>query len=256
MKILKQVFLAFAAWFFLNSAVSAQLVSVPAIAGYLNDSAGLINGPDRQTLTHLIQALDQKTTAQVAVLTVKTTRPEEIAQFSIRVFDSWKIGQKGKDNGVLIVVAVDDRKAWITTGYGLEGALPDVTCSEIVRQYMVPYFKNKDYSQGIRQGTIAVIGKIAKEYGVEISNLPVLNLNQPSKDVGGIAYIIFFIFLVYIYMLLKNRGAPQRNYSGWYDTYRGSSTDSFGGGSSGSFGGGFGGFGGGSSGGGGGGGSW
>ncbi len=250
MKIFKQVFLALAGWFFLNSVACAQLASISPVTGYINDSAGLINDADRQTLTNVIQALDEKTTAQVAVLTVKTTRPEEIAQFSIRVFDKWKIGQKGKDNGALVVVAVNDRKAWITTGYGLEGALPDVTCSEIVRQLMVPYFKNGDYSQGIRAGTIAVVGKIAKEYGVEIDGLPVLDPSGYSQNINvSFVMLVIFLSVFFVIYILLRPGFFYGGYSGW-------SGGSFGGGSSGSFGGGFGGFGGGSSGGGGGGGSW
>ena len=194
--------------------------------------------------------MEQKTTAQVAVVTVKTTRPETIQQFSVRLFDQWKIGQKGKDNGALLVVALEDREAWITTGYGLEGALPDIICSKIVREAMIPYFKNEQYSKGIQEGVMAIGSFIAKEYNVEIAGQKNYNFQKISSDnqsvddvIELIAIIVFFILIFCAFALF---GAYGRGRTGYRS----------GGGSSGGSGGGFGGFGGGSTGGGGGGGKW
>jgi uncharacterized protein len=247
MMLVRRVYLVILGLFFLNSIACAELVSIAPVTGYIKDTAGLINNSDREVLTNFITALDQKTTAQVAVLTVASTQPEDIAQYSIRVFDQWKIGQKGKDNGVLIVVAVKDRKAWITTGYGLESALPDVICSQIVRQFMVPYFKDGDYSQGIRQGTLAVVGKIAQEYGVTLEGLSVASPKQIARSNDASSFVFFVVLMIFLFFF---RGPlfPLLFWGG----YGGRSRGGYGGG----FGGGFGGFGGGSSGGGGGGGSW
>jgi len=246
MKVLRQIFLTAAAIALLSGIAFAGLVSVPGYVGYVNDSAGLLGSADREAITKLITALDDKTTAQIGVLTVKTTKPEAIAQYSLRVFDQWKIGQKGKDNGVLILVAVDDHEAWITTGYGLEGALPDVTCAQIVQQVMVPYFKSGNYSQGIRQGTIAVAQKIAKEYNVKIDDLPqgdVLAQTPSINKSSDFGFLIVFIILFVIFSIFRG-GRRGGGYGGGY------SGGGFGGG------GGGGSFGGGRSGGGGGGGKW
>ncbi|OGX23738.1 MAG: hypothetical protein A2787_00655 [Omnitrophica WOR_2 bacterium RIFCSPHIGHO2_01_FULL_48_9] len=231
-----------------------QLASLPGQpAGYVNDYAGLIDPSDRTVITDSLRELEEKTTAQVAVVTVKTTQPETIQQFSVRLFDRWKIGQKGKDNGVLVAVAVEDREAWITTGYGLEGALPDVICSKIVRDIMIPDFRNGRYSDGIRKGLGAVIGLIAKEYNVTVTGQQDYSFEKTDDQELLYVYIVFFIILLFLIFFNKSNGLF------WYGSSGGYGGKGYGGGWSsggGGFGGGFGGFGGGMTGGGGGGGRW
>ena len=220
--------------------------------GYVNDYANVIEASDREAISNSIRELEEKTTAQVAVVTVKTTHPEEIQQFSVRVYDQWKIGQKGKDNGVLLVVAVEDREAWITTGYGLEGALPDVVCSKIDRDVMIPHFRQGNYSQGIRAGVGAIISLIAKEYNVTITGQEGMVHNDVHSINNDQLFFMIFIFLFPLLMLYHRysdgRGVGSSGYR------YGGLDGGYGGG--GSFGGGFGGFGGGMTGGGGGGGRW
>ncbi len=225
--------------------------------GYVNDFADLITAGDKAEITRYASELEKKTTAQVAVVTVKSTRPETIQGFSVRLFDKWKIGQEGKDNGVLILVAVNDRKAWITTGYGLEGAIPDAVANRIVRETMIPYFKRGDFSAGIKQGAINVISLAAREYDVEITGKESQVYHRIHKGRSGFEIfftIIFFIVVLGLrtrlfgYLFLGSMLGGRRRGGYWY----GSGT----GGSGGGFGGGFGGFGGGMTGGGGGGGGW
>ena len=122
----------------------AQEVKIPSRGiGFVSDFAGLLKPADKMAITKFASELEKKTSAQIAVVTVKSTQPETIQGFSVRLFDQWKIGQKGKDNGALILVAVNDRMAWITTGYGLEGAIPDVIANKIVQARMIPYFKSE-----------------------------------------------------------------------------------------------------------------
>ena len=148
----------------------AQEVKIPSRgANYVSDFANLLKPADKINITKFASELEKKTSAQIAIVTVDSTQPETIQGFSVRLFDQWKIGQKDKDNGVLILVAVNDRKAWITTGYGLEGAIPDVIAHKIVQGRMIPYFKNGQYSQGIKEGVVVVISLIAKEYDVQIT---------------------------------------------------------------------------------------
>lgn len=224
---------------------------------YVNDFAGLLNDSDKLTITRFAAELERKTTAQIAVVTIKTTRPETTQGFSVRLFDQWKIGQKGKDNGVLLLMAIDDRQAWITTGYGLEGAIPDVIANKIVRTVMIPYFKREEYSAGITKGAIAVISLAAKEYDTRITGQEqqVYQAIHRKRNVLELIFpiLIFFLFIsmrtgLLGYFLLGSVIGGRRRGGYWHGAGVG--------GSGGGFGGGFGGFGGGMTGGGGGGGGW
>ena len=248
-----RLFVFFFALLYFSADLYAQLAPVPHQPhGYVNDYSGVINDADEQVITAWTQELDKKTTAQVAVVTVRTTKPEAIAQYSMRIFDEWKIGQKGKDNGALLVVAIDDREAWITTGYGVEGILPDVLCSKIVRDIMVPYFKEGRYSEGIREGTKAIVSFIAKDAQIQITGEEneIESIVNSSDSIPVAVGIILWILIVVVVLFLI---FSSRRNGYWYG---GSGDWGSSSGSSGSFGGGFGGFGGGMSGGGGGGGRW
>ncbi len=137
---------------------------------YVVDLAGIMRSDVKSELNTFLQALEQKTTAQVLVLTVQSLDSESVEEFAVTLYKKWKLGQKGKDNGVLIVVAVNDRKYRIEVGYGLESVLPDSLVGSIGREYFVPYFKAGDYSTGIYTGTIAVIRTIAAHENVSIAN--------------------------------------------------------------------------------------
>lgn len=236
---------------------SEDLVTVPeAPSGYVNDLAGLMRPADRDSVNAFARDLDRKTTAQVAVVTVRTTRPEPIQAFSVRLFDEWKIGREGKDNGVLILVAVDDREAWITTGYGIEGIIPDIVANRIVTDLMVPSFRQGNYSEGILNASVAVISLIAKDYGVEVTGQEDRVHETVAREGSGLEILFTLLFFVLIfgmrsglfgYFLLGSVVGGRRRGGYWYGTGSGSHGGAFGG---------FGGFGGGMTGGGGGGGGW
>ncbi|MCK5580252.1 MAG: TPM domain-containing protein [Candidatus Omnitrophica bacterium] len=242
----------------LVSSTLAQEVKIPTRGqGYVSDFAGLLKPADKMAITKFASELEKKTTAQLAVVTIQSTQPETIQGFSVRLFDQWKIGQKGKDNGALILVAVNDRKAWITTGYGLEGAIPDVIATKVVQKKMIPYFKGGQYSQGIKEGSIFVISLIAKEYDVSITGQEAQvyqTVHRKSSPLQMLFTILMFIFIISSrsgflgYFLMGSLLGGRRRGGYWHGTGFG--------GASGGFSGGFGGFGGGMTGGGGGGGGW
>ncbi|MFQ6036607.1 MAG: TPM domain-containing protein, partial [Sedimentisphaerales bacterium] len=122
---------------------------LPTPRHYVEDYANVINSSDKQSLNGVLQELEQKTGAQYIVLTVDTTGGLPIEQFAIELAEKWKLGQKGKDNGLLFVLAKNDRRWRFEVGYGLEGFVTDVYCSRIGRDLLVPYLKKGDYSQGI-----------------------------------------------------------------------------------------------------------
>jgi uncharacterized protein len=226
----------------------------PGYTGYVNDYANILSGETKDKITALAGEIEAKTTSQLAVLTIDTIAPLDIETYAVKLFEKWGIGQKGKNNGVLVLIAVKDRQARIEVGYGLEGAIPDALAKNIIEKSMIPFFKNGDYNAGILQ-SIAVISKlIAGEYNVEISESDSIKIEAPSKkfsifDFLFLALVIIMVVRRSFFLFIPMPGSRGRRDSYWYGTGGAS-------GSSGGFSGGFGGFGGGFSGGGGASGGW
>jgi len=143
-------------------AATAQ-VAVPTLTGRVVDQTGTLSAGDIDALTQKLKDLETRKGSQVAVLIVPTTQPETIEQFSIRVAEAWKIGRKKIDDGALLVIAKDDRKLRIEVGYGLEGAIPDVTARRIIDEIIVPQFKSGDYPGGVSAGIDRIIRVIDGE---------------------------------------------------------------------------------------------
>ena len=141
----------------------ASALDVPPLRGRVNDYAGVMSQDQARSLETRLAQFEQETGHQVAVLTIPTLDGEDIEGFSIRVAENWKIGKKGFDNGVILVVAVKDRRLRLEVGYGLEGVLPDAIAKRITGEYVVPRFRAQDYAGGIIAGTDAVLKVIRKE---------------------------------------------------------------------------------------------
>lgn len=139
---------------------------------YVVDQAGVIQPADKQQLESVLRELQDKTTAQVKVLTVQTTGGEDFFTFVQRHAEAWKLGQKGKDNGALIVLALKEREVRIHTGYGLESVLPDSWSGSVSRSVAAQYFKQEQYSAGLRDLTLAVAGRVAEASGIQLSGMP------------------------------------------------------------------------------------
>ena len=153
------LWLALACGIGLASAAPADLQAVPPFSAPLVDQAGLLQLEQAAQLDRHLREFAQAHGSQIAVLIVPTTQPETIEQYSIRVFDGWKIGREKQNDGILIVVAVKDRKLRIDTGYGLEGAIPDAFAKRIVAEIMSPKFRDGDAYGGLLAG-IDQIGKL------------------------------------------------------------------------------------------------
>jgi uncharacterized protein len=143
-------------------AATAQ-VAVPPLSGRVVDRTGTLSAGDIDTLTQGLKDLERRKGSQVAVLIVPTTQPESIEQFTIRVAEAWKIGRKKIDDGALLVVAKNDHKLRIEVGYGLEGALTDITARRIIDEVIVPRFRTGDFSGGISAGVDRMIRVIDGE---------------------------------------------------------------------------------------------
>jgi uncharacterized protein len=144
----------------------AQLpaLEAPPLTGRVNDLARVLSPESQQLLEQKLAAFERETSNQVVVLTVPSLKGDDIDQFSIRVADAWKIGQKGRDNGVLLVIAKEERKVRIEVGMGLQGVLPDITAGQIIRDVMRPYLKSGDYDQGIAAGVDCIIAATKGEF--------------------------------------------------------------------------------------------
>lgn len=204
-------------------------------------TGGVVSRELDAELTRAIDALQALDSTQVVVLVVATTGAMDIAQFAHATAEKNGIGQKDKNNGVLIVVAKDDRRCRIEVGYGLEHILPDALCDQIIRKEMVPKFKSGDYAGGVRAGTTAVIGAVKGEYKADSTS--------KLKNIGS--YVFWTIFFLFLLAAIFGRAMPGRRYGGglFYLSMGGRGFRSSGGGGGGGWSGGGGSFGGGGAGG-------
>ncbi|MHB8473168.1 MAG: TPM domain-containing protein [Gammaproteobacteria bacterium] len=143
--------------------VSRAELAVPPLTARVMDLAGLLTPTQRQTLEQTLRNFEARKGSQIAVLTVDSTKPETAEQFSIRVVENWKLGRKGVDDGVLLLVAKDDRTLRIEGGYGLEGAIPDAVAKRVTDEIIAPYFKQGDFYGGIEAGVNRLIRLIDGE---------------------------------------------------------------------------------------------
>jgi uncharacterized protein len=142
--------------------VCAQL-PVPPFSAFVTDLTGTLDPPQREALERELLAFEQRKGSQIAVLLVATTEPETIEQYALRVAEAWRLGRKGIDDGVLFLVAKDDRVMRIEVGYGLEGVIPDAIAKRIISEIVTPYFKQGDYYGGVDAGVSRLIRLIDGE---------------------------------------------------------------------------------------------
>jgi len=140
---------------------SASTVALPKLTERVTDLTGTLSAADKAALGASLTALEKDKGAQVAILLLPTTQPESIEQFGIRLADAWKIGRKGVSDGVIVIVAKDDRRMRIEVGYGLEGAIPDAIAKRIVAEQMAPRFKAGDFAGGLK-AAVAMLDKVIR----------------------------------------------------------------------------------------------
>ncbi|MCL2792027.1 MAG: TPM domain-containing protein [Spirochaetaceae bacterium] len=235
----------------------AQSGNLPAPRGFVSDYANIINSRDRQIIEALGTEVRQKSGAEIALLTVTSIEPfSSIEEFANEVMSRWGIGQRGEDNGVLIVLSTGERRIRIEVGYGLEGAIPDGLAGSIMDNHIIPHLRNNDFSTGLRMGYVAVVAAVAREYNFEITGEALAAQRQTGQGEAAGSYqllglLLFFILLflrggrsLWLLFFLPSAGRMRRGFGSGF----GGGTSGFGGGG---FSGGFRGFGGGFSGGGG-----
>ncbi len=244
-----------AALLVISSATTAcwAAVDLPTPRHYVEDYANVINSTHERSLNGILQELEQKTGVQYIILTVQTMGGLPIEQFSIELAEKWKLGQKGKDNGMIFVLSKNDRKWRFEVGYGLEGFITDQFCGRVGREVLVPYLKKDNYSEGIYQANSRIAQKIASDSGVNLSGMPkIAPLGVGRRNLRrGLPCCSILPMLIFMFLIFGGRGRRggmgmwlflpfMLGGFGGHGGY--GRSGSFGGGS---FGGGFGGFGGG-----------
>jgi uncharacterized protein len=271
--------LLFSALLLTSQLTQAALVEVPAFSARVVDLTQTLTASEQANLEGKLEAFEATKGSQIAVLIVPTTQPEAIEQYAIRVVGEWKVGRKDIDDGLLILIAKNDRKMRIEVGYGLEGAIPDVYAKRIITETMTPYFKRGDFAGGIDAAVAQLIGLIEGEplpapKKANLSNsqleslLPLLlfggmisgmilrgifgTFMGSALNGGFIGTIVFFVglslfgagvlgLIAFIFTLMMGGGRGVNGYGGYPTRGGGYSGGYSGGGFSGGLGGGFGG---------------
>jgi uncharacterized protein len=158
------IFFWILSFFLFFPAISHALETPPALIARVNDYAGLLDPASRADLDQKLKAFEDQTTNQIVVVTFPSLEGESLEDFSIRLAEKWKIGQKGRDNGVILLIFKNDRKLRIEVGYGLEGVLPDAISKSIIQNEIVPHFKQGDFKGGIFAGVDAIMAATKGEY--------------------------------------------------------------------------------------------
>jgi uncharacterized protein len=155
------IILLLISYYLLGNAWGAD-VKFPAYVGYVNDFAGVMDAATVQKIQALCKELEAKTSAELAVVTVKTIAPLDIETYGVKLFEKWGIGKKDKDNGILFILAVEERKVRIEVGYGLEGVINDALAGQIMDENVIPAFKQNKFGEGLLNGAAAIAQKIIK----------------------------------------------------------------------------------------------
>jgi uncharacterized protein len=178
---------------------------VPRLTGRVVDSTSTLTAGERAALEQKLAALEQRKGSQVAVLMVKSTEPEALEQFSLRVAEAWQIGRGKTDDGIVVVVAKDDRRMRIEVGYGLEGAVPDALAKRIIAEQMTPHFRDGDYAGGLNAGVDALAKLIDGEPLPPPAAQPARD--RGNRDNGGKSFEslfgLLFILAVFVAPLLR-----------------------------------------------------
>ena len=166
---------------------------VPPLTGRVNDTAAILSPQAKQQLELMLSGLEKEESTQIAVLTIDSLQGENLENFSMKVVEQWKLGQKDLDNGALLLISRDDRKIRIEVGYGLEGKLTDLMAGRIIRDIITPQFRNGNFDRGVEDGISAMISAVRGEFEAKMAQKSSSSHSQNAS--GGI--LIFLIWVLF-----------------------------------------------------------
>lgn len=181
--------------------LSAEDIHFPKLTGRVVDNASLLSNKQKEILTKLLQEHEEKTTNQVVVVTLPTLQGYEIEEYGYQLGRYWGIGQKGKDNGILLIVAPNERKVRIEVGYGLEGVLTDKIAHDIIQEKILPFFRQKKYADGIESGTYNIVKVLSGEY--QLSEETTRSKNKKSLKSSDDYFVVGFIIIFFISLIVE-----------------------------------------------------
>ncbi len=195
---MKSIFVFLFAFFVLST--PALALDVPQLRGHVNDYANLLPPGEAQALEQELASFERSDSTQIVVLTIPTLGEENLEEFSIRVAEAWKVGQKGLDNGAILLVAKQERKIRIEVGRGLEGKLTDLVSGRIIRGDIAPRFKAGDFAGGIRAGVEAIMAVVKGEYHAQPRDL-----RQSRRSVPPVFTLLIFLLVACVFFGAMSR---------------------------------------------------
>ena len=184
---------------------------------YVNDYANILSEETENYIQTNSVKLAEATTAQIVVVTVPTLNGESLEEYSTKLFRDFGIGDKEKNNGLLILIALEERQSRIEVGYGLEGRLPDGKTGRIQDEYMIPYYKNNNFDEGILNGYKALFKEVAEEYNYDASDVNPISISSDEDEddalIDFLAYLLVgkFIFTIIVFGMELETFALKRN---------------------------------------------
>jgi uncharacterized protein len=199
---MKQLFTTLLLFFFVGNLLAQKSIPKPSPMRLVNDNAKVLDAHDAEVLERRLIALDDSTSNQIVVLTVKSLNGEILEDVAVKTFREWGIGNKATNNGILLLIAIDDRKVRIEVGYGLEGAIPDVIANDIINNDIKPAFKQNNYLGGITKAVDNLSKAAAGEYKVK--------RKKAKRDGSGGGSILGFVIILFIILMIVGRGGGGR----------------------------------------------
>jgi uncharacterized protein len=204
-------FLLLLIYFWCWTAAAAEVMPPPP-KQYFNDYAGVVSAGTAQQLNHELEDFERQTSSQIIVAVFpKMQSDSSIEDYTVRIAQSWKVGQKAKDNGAVLFVFVNDRKMFIQTGYGLEGALPDATAKMIIENEIKPRFRNGDYDGGLKAGVAAMMAAVRGEY----KGTGKTAAERGAEGSGGWIAVLFFVIFFFLIAVATMRRQRRGRSLGW-----------------------------------------
>jgi uncharacterized protein len=172
----------------------APAIEVPKLTARVNDYAAILSPTTRQQLEDSLAKLEQEESTQIAVLTVTSLQGAVLEEFSLKVAEAWRLGQKGRDNGALLLIAKNDRKLRIEVGYGLEGRLTDLAAGRIIRDVITPRFREGNFDQGVSEGVAAMISTVRGEFRISKTATTTSSASFSANFEGIVVFLGFAFF--------------------------------------------------------------
>lgn len=191
----------------LASVTLANALNVPKLDGFVNDKANILSSSEERKLENYLRQSEQKTSSQIVLLTIPSLEGENLEDYSMKVVETWKLGQKDLDNGVLLLISMQEKKIRFEIGYGLEGIITDLKAGYIIRNIMADEFRKGDTYGGISKGLGTVSELISGEFVISEEELASYNKNKGKKSGGHFPIgLLVFLFMIFSGGMRRGRG--------------------------------------------------